>query len=354
MSKVSITTFNCGKLFPFHNNQAINSVLNSIIPKSSEQFDLIVLGLQEFSMVWECLTPGIISRQICDISDQILDYLGSEYNLIATDNTGGTVIFIYGKSNITLQTLVRTNCQRGVINSSLKGGVSLTIQVTNSLQQNSLETYTFICCHLAANEGEQNLNYRVDDVRSVMESCNKRIPSLLFKNSLLFFFGDLNFRVNPTIINNNGDELLNLLETNETFKKFNEPTINFERTYKYVLYDENNIFNEKRTASWCDRILYRSMNEKDDIEVISYNSLSRTRNLLFTDHQPVRLNFINKGIFISLSNSVVVKRTDLPIHEFNYSDVVISYADWCRYKRAHYWTIPIIILIYFIKSILFK
>lgn len=348
MSKVSITTFNCGKLFPFNNNDAINSVLNSIIPKKSESFDLIVLGLQEFSLIWESLTPSIITRQISQVSDQILNYLGSEYNLIATDNTGATIIFLYAKNNVTVQTLVRNNCQRGVMGSALKGGVSLTIQISNSILPDSIETFTFICCHLAANEGEQNLKYRIDDVKSIMGSCAEHIPSLLFKNSLLFFFGDLNFRVNPSVINNNGDELLNLLETNELFKEFNEPKINFDKTYKYVLYDENNIFNAKRIPSWCDRVLYRPMNENDDIDIISYGSLPRVPALLFTDHQPVRMNFFTKGALRPPSESIVMKRLDHITHEFHYGDVVIGYADWCRYKRVHYWIIPIVILVYFI------
>ncbi|CAL9734706.1 phosphatidylinositol 4,5-bisphosphate 5-phosphatase Inp54p [Monosporozyma servazzii] len=354
MSNVSITTFNCGKLFPFDNNDAINSVLDAIIPKQSENFDLIVLGLQEFSLIWECLTPDIVTRQINQVSDQILTYLGSGYNLVAAANTGGTVIFIYTKNTVTVQTLVRNNCHRGVLGSSLKGGVSLTLQISNSMLSDSIETFTFICCHLAANEGPQNVQYRIDDVKSILESCNDQIPSFLLKNSLLFFFGDLNFRVNPSIINNNGDELLNLLETNEAFKKFNEPKIHFDKTYKYVLYDENNVFNEKRVPSWCDRILYRSMNKNDDIDIISYDSLPRVTALLFTDHQPVRLNFTTKGVSRSSSDSVVWKRSDDNTHEFHYGDVLIGYADWCRYRRMHYWTIPIVILVYFIQALFFK
>lgn len=353
MSKVSITTFNCGKLFPSHNSQLASSVIKSILPNVSDEYDLIVLGLQEVSMIWECLDPDIMLNKIGEISNLILNYLGDNYSLIGSDHTGGTVLFLFARDNITVHSLIRDHCKRGVINSSLKGSVSITLQVTNSHQNDFLETYCFICCHLTANEGIKNLNYRIKDIEAIMNSCEKNIPSPLFDNSLLFLFGDLNFRVNPLIVAHKGDELLYLLNTHPIFKNFKEFKINFDTTYKYTLYDVTNLYNMKRSPSWCDRILYQCRNSGNNINIESYDAISRSSSLLFSDHQPVQLKFLNKKSAILTGNRKIIKRKDLMLHEVNYSDVIICYVDWLSYKRFHYWVISSIVIIFIIKNVLF-
>ena len=353
MSKVSITTFNCGKLFPLHNSHSASSVIKAILPNVSDEYDLIILGLQEVSLIWECLDPEIILNKIGEITKLILNHLGDSYSLVASDNTGGTVIFIFARDNITVHSLVRDHCNRGIINSSLKGSVSITLQVTNSYQNNSLETYCFICCHLTANEGIENLNYRIKDIEAIMGSCKTNIPSTLFDNALLFVFGDLNFRVNPSIRDYKGDELLYLLNRNSLFKDFKEVKINFDKTYKYTLYDAGNSYNTKRNPSWCDRILYQCRSKQDNIIIESYDSIPRSSSLLFSDHQPVRLNFVNKIDSNLTGNIKIMERKDLMLHEFNYSDRVICYLDWLFYKRIHYWFLAGIIILFFFKRIFF-
>lgn len=353
MSKVSITTFNCGKLFPLHNSQLASSVIKSILPDASDKYDFIVLGLQEVSMIWECLDPEIILNKIEEMSKLILNHLGNDYSLIGSDNTGGTVLFLFARDNMSVHSLIRDHCNRGIINSSLKGSVSLTLQVTNSYQNNSLETYCFICCHLTANEGIKNLNYRIKDIEAIMNSCKTNIPSPLFDNSLLFLFGDLNFRVNPLSIAYKGDELLYLLNTHPILKDFKEFTINFDKTYKYMLYDPANSFNMKRSPSWCDRILYQCRNSENKIHIESYDAIPRSSSLLFSDHQPVQLKLFNKTSSDSIGNRNIIKRKDLMLHEINYSDMIICYVDWLVYKRFYYWIISGVFILFIIKVTMF-
>lgn len=353
MSKVSITTFNCGKLFPLHNNQLASSVIKSIIPNVSDEYDLIVLGLQEVSMIWECLDPEIMSIKIGEINKLIQGHLGNNYSLIGSDYTGGTALFLFARNNMTVHSLIRDHCKRGIINSSLKGSVSITLQVTNSNQNDFLETYCFICCHLTANEGIKNLNYRIKDIEAIIDSCKTNIPSSLFENSLLFLFGDLNFRVNPLTRVYKGDELLHLLNTHPLFKNFKEFRINFNKTYKYALYDAANSFNMKRNPSWCDRILYKYSNNENNISIESYDAISRGSSLLFSDHQPVQLKFINKNSLNLTGNKNIIKRKDFMLCEVNYPDIIISYVDWLLYKRFHYWIISSVILFFIVKNIMF-
>lgn len=355
MSRVSITTLNCGKLIPFHDNSLIDSIIESILP--SNEPDLIVLGLQEFNRIWESLSDTIITAQINQVNQRVLKMLGTNYKLLASDHTGATVCYLWAKENITLHSLVRTNLSRGIFNSSLKGSVTFTIQISNTQRTDneeggeSLEIYSFTCCHLTANEGTTNLNYRVDDVKAILQNCQDNIPLTLLRDSLFFFFGDLNFRVDPNKSEHKGDELLSLLDSNPIFQDFNEPELGFVPTYKYVLYDENNVYNTKRKPSWCDRILYRNTNQQNKIDVILYDSIPRTKCLLFTDHQPVRLDFINRTE--PVTDGVILQRMDHILHEFNYWDVIIGYADWLRFRRVQYWGLPMLVLLFLIKQWVF-
>lgn len=121
----------------------------------------------------------------------------------------------------------------------------------------------------------------------------------------VFWFGDLNFRINGTrevvdgMLENHmhdallcNDQLTMLLRFNRVYSGFAEGPLNFLPTYKFdIESDHYDSSTKRRVPSWTDRILYkRDLNT----EVLAYCSASEIKT---SDHRPVYATFRSRLSF---------------------------------------------------------
>lgn len=156
----------------------------------------------------------------------------------------------------------------------------------------------FVNAHLQAHEGLKNKRTRSSDALSIMENLffynnnNRSSRTKIYENDVIFFFGDLNCRleynhshrndvlnfVKNMITHNKVDSILtldessNFLNEHDVFKFFKEPKITFMPTYKKKVSRPlvtNNSLNshldtynfQKRLPAYCDRIFFSSTND---------------------------------------------------------------------------------------------
>lgn len=118
----------------------------------------------------------------------------------------------------------------------------------------------------------------------------------------VFWFGDLNYRINGTrrmvdllLLHNRhdvlrfNDQLAAEMAQGRVFAHFREGPLNFRPTYKFDrLSDVYDSSSKQRIPSWTDRILFLSNDKAADVDILSYRS-----HLSFqtSDHRPVGAAF---------------------------------------------------------------
>ncbi|GMF21142.1 unnamed protein product [Phytophthora lilii] len=133
----------------------------------------------------------------------------------------------------------------------------------------------------------------------------------------VFWYGDLNYRINGTrrmvdtlLLRNQhevlyaNDQLQREMQAGNVFAHFREGQLHFRPTYKFDkrsdTYDSSS---KQRIPSWTDRVLYLSNDKAQDIELLSYRSQTDFRT---SDHRPVcgifQVNFRAAGILRSLQS----------------------------------------------------
>lgn len=354
---VQVTTFNCAKKFPFDDDNAKTSILNDLLPNIGGE-DVYVFGFQELTSTWEASFPDIVRPKVQDLANFTLKYINSRapsrgFRLIGSTSTGAVGIIAIADQSIEVRKVAYSNFRCGLFNSSLKGSSSLCCTLRKP--DNEQETFTFICSHLNANEGPTNAELRVSNCASILSSCATDFRLMPFKTSHVFFFGDLNFRVNglqnTDIDYSNPDTLQKLLKTHEELNKlresnlvfdgFDEGQIDFPPTYKYLV-SQAAVFDPKRSPSWCDRILFKHY-EESNVKILSYGSVSRTPSLRFTDHQAVILNirvpYIQSKTELKIPTAVISPQQ---VFVGNIADTLIGYLGWALVKKLHYGLIAIL------------
>ncbi|XP_040471229.1 inositol polyphosphate 5-phosphatase K isoform X2 [Falco naumanni] len=190
-----------------------------------------------------------------------------------------------------------------------KGGVTARMSLYG-------HTICFMNCHLPAHM--ENTEQRLDDFEKILEMQfeGENIPSTL-DHDVLFWFGDLNFRIADygihfvrESINNKRYNLLwekdqlNMAKKKEAFlQEFIEGPLQFKPTYKFDLYsDVYDTSEKKRKPAWTDRILWRVKNlcqhapkegefsEEQTISVTLNNYISHM-SYGISDHKPVTGTF---------------------------------------------------------------
>lgn len=356
--KVSITTFNCGKVFPYNDRGACKAVIEELIPISQEPQDIYVLGFQELVEIWEGSFPEVVGDVLSIIVDHALRVLelrfpGEPYKLAATSNMGAIAQLIIVNDSLEFENLRTTDCKRGVFYSSLKGCTAIYCNLRET-GTSTWETYVFINCHLNANESEINRQMRIDDYNAILDTCKQAFQLQDMLQSHIFFLGDLNFRVMKDcdlVITTNWqdtlatsqlikekDELTVLKEKGQIMNGFIEENIMFPPTFKYYV-DETNEYNPKRIPSWCDRILYYEYKTNVSPKFTTYNSIQRSKELQFTDHQAVNLTLELPSV--STSNTQITSRQARPQTSSdlisNIIDTTIGYSGWLASKNVHLW-----------------
>ena len=348
---ISLTTFNCGKDFPHGEDEQIESIIRRITPKD-EALDIYVVGFQEFVSIWEGSFPDLVAIKLVGFAQLMRKILNEKftnryYSLSGYHSLGATGLLIISDDSLNKGTLSYSSCRRGMVGSSLKGGATISFQCQK--QGSEPETFTFLCCHLAANGGEKYKLLRNNDYNGIISALDVELRLTNFKYGHIFVLGDLNFRlqnlINSNIDFNNIETIRTLMKNNEEltllrnegkiFEGFQEATIDFPPTYKYHLQTYND-YSLKRIPSWCDRILYKDYDE-DVTKIIKYTSIERFPELQFTDHQPVNLT-IEIPLSAPMVNMATIKTIPTPQLPIigDTSDLVIGYTGYFMTLRWYY------------------
>uniref|UniRef100_A0A8D0GT53 Inositol polyphosphate-5-phosphatase K n=1 Tax=Sphenodon punctatus TaxID=8508 RepID=A0A8D0GT53_SPHPU len=201
-----------------------------------------------------------------------------------------------------------------------KGGVTIRMSLYG-------RTICFMNCHLPAHM--ENTEQRLDDFERILEMQqfeSENVPNIL-DHDILFWFGDLNFRIADYGIHFVRDSIskskfnllwekdqLNMAKKKEVFlQEFIEGPLQFKPTYKFDLYSDvydtrgqKTLFwfnGKKRKPAWTDRILWRVKNlaqhaleagelpeEEPAISVCLNNYISHM-GYGISDHKPVTGTF---------------------------------------------------------------
>ncbi|KAK9512782.1 hypothetical protein O3M35_001122 [Rhynocoris fuscipes] len=198
-----------------------------------------------------------------------------------------------------------------------KGGVSQRLQIYGC-------SICFVNCHLAAHD--HLLQERISDYNQILhhQKFNTEEATSIFFHDYVFWFGDLNFRLDNETENENlsaetiiqkvkDDDFLPLLEydqlkcamtTGEAFSELNEPDITFPPTYKFMFH--SNEYDVSRRPGWTDRILYKV--NADVYENVTLDTCSleykAIDNFSCSDHRPVMGIFTIK-VFSDYAERVV-------------------------------------------------
>ncbi|XP_041059566.1 phosphatidylinositol 4,5-bisphosphate 5-phosphatase A isoform X2 [Carcharodon carcharias] len=225
------------------------------------------LSLQEVnSMINKRLKDAIFTDQWSELFMDTLSPFG--YVLVTSERMQGQLLLVFAKYYLlpNLQD-IQTDCTRTGLGGywGNKGGVSARLSLCGHM-------ICFLNCHLPAHM--ENSEQRMDNFESILQlqQFNGPVASGVLDHDVVFWFGDLNFRIehydirfvkNAIEKNKLGilweKDQLNIAKAIEpALNGFQEGPLNFRPTYKYDV--GTNTFDtssKKRKPAWTDRILWR-------------------------------------------------------------------------------------------------
>ncbi|NXP21545.1 INP5K phosphatase, partial [Scytalopus superciliaris] len=305
--RLHLVTWNVGTASPPPDVTSLLQ-LNSLGPT----IDMYVIGLQEVnSRITNFLSDLAFEDPWSIFFMTVLSPLG--YIKISSVRMQGLLLLIFVKQvHLPFVQSIRSQYTRTGLYGywGNKGGVSIRMSLYG-------QTICFMNCHLPAHM--ENTGQRLDDFEKILEMQfeGKTVSSPL-DHDVLFWFGDLNFRIADygihfvrESINNKRYNLLwekdqlNMAKKTEAFlREFIEGPLQFKPTYKFDLYsDVYDTSEKKRKPAWTDRILWRVKNlcqdaskevkfseEQQSVSVTLSNYVSHM-SYGISDHKPVTGTF---------------------------------------------------------------
>uniref|UniRef100_UPI00398E4279 phosphatidylinositol 4,5-bisphosphate 5-phosphatase A n=1 Tax=Pristiophorus japonicus TaxID=55135 RepID=UPI00398E4279 len=259
---MQIVTWNVGTAVPPDDVTSLLG-LNAVDGK----IDMYVIGLQEVnSMINKRLKDAIFTDQWSELFMDALSPFG--YVLVTSERMQGQLLLVFAKYYLlpNLQD-IQTDCTRTGLGGywGNKGGVSARLSLCGHM-------ICFLNCHLPAHM--ENSEQRMGNFESILQlqQFNGPIASGVLDHDVVFWFGDLNFRIEQydmrfvkSAIERNKlcmlweKDQLNIAKVIEpALNGFQEGPLNFRPTYKYDV--GTNTFDtssKKRKPAWTDRILWR-------------------------------------------------------------------------------------------------
>ncbi|KAI3382438.1 hypothetical protein SNEBB_003490 [Seison nebaliae] len=281
--------------------------------------DIIVIGFQEIDMspLSSVRTTVLQELSWLNILEDLFRYSHSGYRFVKLIHIRKVglmeVIYVRERLKPFINDLSTDYLGTGKHCYGNKGAIAIRFDVC-------LTSFCFVCVHFAAHL--ENLRRRQMDYRSIFAWINFQRNHSASRSALqherLFVFGDLNYRLdgklsspnlmiddikeklkwkeNYHFLLKNYDQLIRERQNEMVFSKpFQESYIDFLPTYKFDNHTDHwDSSEKKRTPSWTDRILYRSI----DFHQYSYDTRHRNdliRCLLYenamnvrqSDHKPI-------------------------------------------------------------------
>lgn len=274
-------TFNWAK----QGSKGLDKASAEIISKSfpSQKSALYAFGVQELCSIQSGCFSGVVQdylktfgRQLCEL---LQEKYSSEFRTVAISSAGAIGLVVISPFHSEISDVQTAHASCGYLYTSLKGGCGVRLRYKRS-------EFTVGCGHLSAHEGVTHATRRQADFESVLRGLQFDDGwGMLKPGAHTFVMGDFNMRAtdNVTVYDAAVDELAVARARGGLLALFDEATISFKPTYKYYL--GVNEYNEKRTPSWCDRIIYQKYQDPVDIE--AYDALDQIK---VSDHKPVYLS----------------------------------------------------------------
>ncbi|NXK01123.1 PI5PA phosphatase, partial [Corythaixoides concolor] len=260
---ITVVTWNVGTAMPPND---VTSLLHLNTGETSDA-DVIAIGLQEVnSKINKRLKDALFTDQWSELFMDVLSPF--HFVLVSTVRMQGVILLVFAKYyHLPFLQDIQTDCTRTGLGGywGNKGGVSVRLSIFGHM-------VCFLNCHLPAHL--EKAEQRKEDFATIlhMQQFEGRAASGILDHDLVFWFGDLNFRIESLdirfvkyAIDSNilsqlweKDQLNIAKSTWPVLSGFQEGPLNFPPTFKFDVgtnkYDSSA---KKRKPAWTDRILWK-------------------------------------------------------------------------------------------------
>ncbi|KAF1598172.1 UNVERIFIED_CONTAM: Phosphatidylinositol 4,5-bisphosphate 5-phosphatase A, partial [Eudyptes pachyrhynchus] len=306
--RITVVTWNVGTAMPPND---VTSLLHLNTGETNDA-DMIAIGLQEVnSKINKRLKDALFTDQWSELFMDVLSPF--HFVLVSTVRMQGVILLVFAKYyHLPFLQDIQTDCTRTGLGGywGNKGGVSVRLSIFGHM-------VCFLNCHLPAHL--EKAEQRKEDFATIlhMQQFEGRVASGILDHDLVFWFGDLNFRIESLdirfvkyAIDSNilsqlweKDQLNIAKSTWPVLSGFQEGPLNFPPTFKFDVgtnkYDSSA---KKRKPAWTDRILWKIKSpsvglgagrRRPSRGILSVSQLCYCSHMEYTvsDHKPVAAIF---------------------------------------------------------------
>ncbi|CAM5160805.1 unnamed protein product [Eretmochelys imbricata] len=332
---ITVVTWNVGTAMP---PSDVTSLLH-LNTGDTNDTDMIAIGLQEVnSMINKRLKDALFTDQWSELFMDVL----SPFNfvLVSTVRMQGVILLVFAKYyHLPFLQDIQTDCTRTGLGGywGNKGGVSVRLSIFGHM-------VCFLNCHLPAHL--EKAEQRKEDFTTIlnMQQFEGHVASGILDHDIVFWFGDLNFRIESLdirfvkyAIDNSilsqlweKDQLNIAKGTWPILSGFQEGPLNFPPTFKFdVGTNQYDTSAKKRKPAWTDRILWKIKScgaphnpggRRPSRTVLAVTQLCYCSHMEYvvSDHKPVAAIFAVQ----------FASKTDKPLVEIQVAD------EWSRPEQA--------------------
>ncbi|NWS96440.1 PI5PA phosphatase, partial [Mionectes macconnelli] len=308
LPSITVVTWNVGTAMPPND---VTSLLHLNTGETND-VDMIAIGLQEVnSKINKRLKDALFTDQWSELFMDVLSPF--HFILVSTVRMQGVILLVFAKYyHLPFLQDIQTDCTRTGLGGywGNKGGVSVRLSIFGHM-------VCFLNCHLPAHL--EKAEQRKEDFATIlhMQQFEGRVANGILDHDLVFWFGDLNFRIESLdicfvkyAIDSNvlsqlweKDQLNIAKSTWPVLRGFQEGPLNFPPTFKFDVgtnkYDSSA---KKRKPAWTDRILWKIKSPSAGLGagkrrpsqgVLSVSQLCYCSHMEYTvsDHKPVAAIF---------------------------------------------------------------
>ncbi|NWY95369.1 PI5PA phosphatase, partial [Loxia curvirostra] len=335
LPSITVVTWNVGTAMPPND---VTSLLHLNTGETND-VDMIAIGLQEVnSKINKRLKDALFTDQWSELFMDVLSPF--HFILVSTVRMQGVILLVFAKYyHLPFLQDIQTDCTRTGLGGywGNKGGVSVRLSIFGHM-------VCFLNCHLPAHL--EKTEQRKEDFATIlhMQQFEGPVANGILDHDLVFWFGDLNFRIESLdicfvkyAIDSNvlsqlweKDQLNIAKSTWPVLRGFQEGPLNFPPTFKFDVgtnkYDSSA---KKRKPAWTDRILWKikppskglgTGGHRPSQGVLSVSQLCYCSHMEYTvsDHKPVAAIFAVQ----------FASKVDKPLVEIYVAD------EWSRPEQA--------------------
>ncbi|ORX54892.1 DNase I-like protein [Piromyces finnis] len=224
--------------------------ITPFIDINNDDYHIVAIGTQECG---KNITEAMIFPSCEEWENALQHHLTKKYQLIKSEVMGSLhlAIFINKECSTHIKNAKAFNVKTGVANvMTNKGAIGISFQF-------DAITFLFVNSHLTAYQ--KRVSDRNDDYKRISKGLHMNLNNNNYDQNYdyIFWFGDLNYRINGTrsivdkLIKENqfevllaNDQLKIEMNKGNAFNTFSEPPITFRPTYKFDVYTKINSSND--------------------------------------------------------------------------------------------------------------